>query len=681
MMKSAPSSAASHPTTDQSTLAASHDDFRRPIFGLRGRALLVGIPLIILISFLSVFADMVSKRVQFGVLQLAPPAIAGLFILALLNMGLKKLMKREFLNHADVLVVYAMMLVGVMVSTRGVIEKIIPPLVYLPYFATQENRLNEQITQHLPSWAIPFSPNVQTGQAPSWITAYFEGVRPGQAIPWSVWIAPLTAWLALIACVILVFASLATLLRRQWMDNEQLRFPLTTLPLAMIKNEVEGQPFFTNRLMWMGFGLSAIVFGVNGLNANFPDWPRFVVNLDLNSLLTERPWNAVDYTPVYISLAAIGFAYFLPTDLLFSLWFFFLLTRLQDVFAVQLGGIPTAIGTHNARVWTGYQAAGAYVVLVFAQIRIGWPYFKQVWKTAWSAQKPLDDRDELMSYRSAFIGLTLGFVGIVVWLSIAGMSPWLAVAQMGIYLFFVAIIMSRAVCEAGLLMTETSFLPMHLIRMVHPLEGLGAQNLSLLAMMNAVFARDLRGVLLSPLMDNQKMAGELRLKQRALLLPLGLASLIAFFVAAYFFLYFSYTKGNLTLYQYPTQNAQNMYNFSKGYIQGGSPPIDSTAYGGFGVGVAVTMLLVWMRATFLWFPLHPLAYAIVANWSGIVFWFPFLVAWIIKSGVLRFGGADTFRKVAPFMLGMILGEFTLAMFWAVMSMPFINWSAPEFPWP
>ena len=41
-----------------------------------------------------------------------------------------------------------------------------------------------------------------------------------------------------------------------WMDNEQIRFPLTTLPLAIIQNDVEGQPFFTNRLMWMGFGVA-----------------------------------------------------------------------------------------------------------------------------------------------------------------------------------------------------------------------------------------------------------------------------------------------------------------------------------------------------------------------------------------------------------------------------------------
>ena len=248
------------------------------------------------------------------------------------------------------------------------------------------------------------------------------------------------------------------------------------------------------------------------------------------------------------------------------------------------------------------------------------------------------------------------------WLTIAGMSPWLAMAQMGIYLFFVAIIMSRAVCEAGLLMTETSFLPQALIRLVYPLENLGATNLSMMAMVNIVFARDLRGILLSPLLDNQKMAGELRVRQRSLLVPLATAFVVAFVVAAFFFLYFSYTKGNLTLYGYPNDNAKGQYNLSRSLIQGDAPVPTATDYGGFAVGIVVTILLVWARGHFSWFPLHPLAYAIVPTWSGFVFWFPFFIAWVVKSLVLRFGGAELYRRLSPFMLGHDSGRIFLSYF-------------------
>jgi uncharacterized ion transporter superfamily protein YfcC len=103
---------------------------RQVASGLRLRALIVAIPLLVGICFLSVYADMVAQSVQFGVLQFAPPAIVALFVVALVNKGLSHLARRELLNQADVLVIYAMTLVGVLVSTRGVIEKLIPPLAY-----------------------------------------------------------------------------------------------------------------------------------------------------------------------------------------------------------------------------------------------------------------------------------------------------------------------------------------------------------------------------------------------------------------------------------------------------------------------------------------------------------------------------------------------------------------------
>ncbi len=645
--------------------------------GVTWRAFVVGLPLLVALCVLSIYADMVSKVVQFGVLQLAPPALVALACLALFNQGLSRLTRREWLGKGDLLAIYAMLLIGVMVSTRGVMEKLVPSLTYLPYYATRENRFNELLTQHLPSWAVPFTPSAAVSTPPAAIRGFYEG---GANVPWALWAGPLVAWFGLVACVVWVFLCMATILRRQWADNEQLRFPLTTLPLAIISNESGGQPFWSNRVMWAGFAFAFGVFLINGLAANQPDVPRFVIDLYTGAYFSERPWNQMDSMHIFISLAAIGFAFFLPLDLLFSFWFFFLLTRLQDVGAVLLGGIPTGIGTHNARIWTGYQAAGAYVALALAQARIGWPYYKQVWKTAFGKTKPLDDSSELMPYRVAVLGLLLGFGGIVMWLSLAGMSPVLAIAQMGIYLFLVALIMSRGVAEGGLLMTETSFLPAHLIALVYPLPALGATNLTMMGATNALFARDLRGVLLSPFLDDQKMAGELGVRPRSLLGPLCLAVVVAFVVASVTFLKLNYSQGNLGLYGYPQQNASGMFGLAAAQINGSGIKPDATSYGGFGVGIVVTLLLVWARASFSSFPLHPLGYALAPTWAMLVLWFPFFTAWIIKSAIMRFGGIDAFRKVAPWMLGMILGEFSSAVFWSILNL-WRGWSTPNFPWP
>jgi hypothetical protein len=641
--------------------------------------LLIGLPLLLAVCFISLYADMVTRTVQFGSLQLAPAAITALFILTLTNRGLQRLLKRDIFSHVDLLHIYAMLLVGVMVSTRGIVEKLIPPLVYLPYYATRENKLGASLMAHIPPWAVPYDTQAPLQQVPPAIRAYYES----GVLSLGLWIRPLLAWFALILCVIWVFACMATLLRRQWVDNEQLRFPLTTLPLAMINDDIDGQPFWSNRLMWVGLAISFLVFGLNGLNVNNPSWPSFILNLNLAPIFTERPYNQMDSIVLYVSLAAIGFAFFLPSDLLFSFWFFFLTTRAQDVITVQMGGLPTSIVSHNTRVWNGYQAAGAYCVLTFSLLRTSWPYLCQVWRTSLArdkASKPLDDSEEMMSYRTALCGLVGGVAFIVLWLTIAGMSPWVALAQMGIYIFFVALITSRGVCGAGVLIADTSFLPMHLISLATPLSTLGGGNLTMMGMTNAIFTRDLRGVLLSPILDNLKMAGDLRARQRGLLLCLGLAVVVALCAASYFFLYLNYAHGGLSLMTYPNFNAGNMYALSARALNGSALVPDSTCYGGFAVGTVVTILLVWLRSAFTWFPLHPLAYALTPTFAFGVLWFSFFIAWVIKSLVMRYGGIELFRRLSPLMLGMILGEFLSAVFWSILTIPFFGWAAPQFPW-
>ena len=661
-MKSAPASksapVAAQPTLAEDTTASN---------AVRARAFLVGIPLLSGLCVLSVYADMVTRVVQFGVLQMAPPVVVALLCLVLINRGLLRLTKRAWLNRGELVVIYSMLLVGAMVSTRGLMEKLIPALVYLPYYATRENRYNEMLTAHLPAWAVPFTPGAANTPVAS---DYFEG---NGAVPWGAWIGPLFAWFALIGCAMLVFLCLATLLRRQWMDNEQLRFPLTALPLALIRDRSDGAPFLANRMMWIGFALSFCVFGINGLHANFSEWPQLVTNFNLGDMFSERPWTSMGYMALFTSLAAVGIAYFLPLDLLFSLWFFYLLAHLQDVGATQMGFIPTP-------EWTRYQAVGGYIALALAQARIGWPYYKQVWQTAFGRAKPLDDSNELMSYRAAILGLVAGFVGIVIWLMLAGMNPILAAAQMGIYLFLVAVILSRGVAEGGLLITEASFVPSQFIDLFYHLPSAGATNLTMVGLTQATFSRDLRGLLLASFLDDQKMAKEVGLHQRTLLKSLVLALVVAFAVASFSFLTLAYSKGALALYDYPTMNSRWMFELAQGKMEGTTPPPGATEYGGFALGLAATAGMAWARTMFSWFPFNPLGYVLAPTWAMTVLWFPCLLAWSLKSTVMRFGGIETFRKLAPLMLGLVLGEFCAAVFW-VLGNVLRGWSVPEFPWP
>src|SRR2546430_11641213 len=53
-------------------------------------------------------------------------------------------------------------------------------------------------------------------------------------------------------------SSLMLLLRRQWVQNERLSFPLLYLPLALTAEGKEGfGPIFRQPLMWWGIGAAA----------------------------------------------------------------------------------------------------------------------------------------------------------------------------------------------------------------------------------------------------------------------------------------------------------------------------------------------------------------------------------------------------------------------------------------
>lgn len=633
----------------------SVDEQPRP-HGLRFRALLVGLPLCVAMAFLTVYGDMMVKQIQIGILQLPPPALGGLFLLVVLSFVLRKLLKRSVLDSRDLLPVYVMMTITVLMCSRGTIEKLIPPLIHANYSATVENKYMELFGPWMPDWLVAFNPD--GGLQQDIAVDYYEG---NAAVQWRFWIGPILSWCGLLSFVYLMFLCLSTILRRQWTDNEKLVFPLVTLPLAILDEQTSAS-FLRNRLTWIGVLIPVIVYTINGLHANFTVVPEIKLRWDLNQYLTSRPWNGMYSTRIQLAFAAIGFFYFLSSDLLFSLWFFFLLTRLTDVIGTHLNFEIDSMPQYPTRLYIGYQVVGAYVVLVIYLLRSGWDQYGPLLKHAFGrGDKPMRDGpdEEMMPYRVAVWGVLLGLAGAIIWCVQAGVEPWLAILEIGIYVFIVAMVLTRGVAEAGLLQTEASFRPIDVVKMFKPQYMLGAKNLTMMAMLDTMLTRDLRGVLLSNFLDDQKMARELRFRPRSLLLPIGLAMLVALVFGSYFFLTLSHTEGQITLYGYPQTNAEWMLKEAATAMQQ-QIKTPWEALPSCIVGTCVCTALVILRTTVVWWPLHPLGYAVAGSWTMLVFWSSALVTWIIKGFILRSGGMRLYRQCMPFFLGLVLGTFLMA---------------------
>ena len=637
------------------------------------KAFLLGAVCVAISVYFVTEAEVVLSTVRIGYLQLPPIAVAML----LLVLALKKLLPFLKLSSSDVLLVYCMTLVGVMVSSHGVVEKMVPGLISLNQFTNASNNWHGLFDPHILPRMVAYDPG--NGHLQPVASDYYNGVPRSRSVPWTLWALPVLNWGVLVFLVLFAFLCLTAILRKQWVDNERLSFPLTQLPIALV--EGGDKPLLGNRLTWLGVLLPLIVFGVKQAHQISPQVPDIPLSFVLNDSL-QFPLSAVFYTPVTISFAAIGLFYLLPVDILFSLWFFFLLTRVQQLVFISYNVPTPGMPTMPTLLFTGYQTLGAYFVITGYLVWTARVHLASVWAVVRGKEKQVDT-DEILPYRAAVIGLFGSLLAGTVWLCLMGMSWWLALGELLVYVFVIALVLARSTAEAGMLMTETTFRPVDIIRMVAPLHLLGTVNLTLLAFCDNLFTRDLRGLVLTGMLDSAKISDSAQVPRRRLAGLLSAGVFLAFVLAVTLNIWFPYHEGANKMDGYLEQYSPVSFWSDYGHYMVPSGA-DNTQQPwqmpvGAGLGVLVTLLLIVMRAAFFWWPFHPLGYALAGSWTTIVFWFPCLVAWLCKTLSLRYGGLSFFTKARPFFLGMILGEFCCAVLVVLLHMLFKT-SPPVFPW-
>jgi len=75
--------------------------------------------------------------------------------------------------------------------------------------------------------------------------------------------------------------------------------------------------------------------------------------------------------------------------------------------------------------------------------------------------------------------------------------------------------------------------------------------------------------------------------------------------------------------------------------------------------------LAAMRQRFLWWPFHPLGFALAPVWIMDQQWMTILLSWTLKTTIMRYGGVKMYRRARAFFLGLILGQFCSNGFWLI----------------
>jgi hypothetical protein len=216
--------------------------------------------------------------------------------------------------------------------------------------------------------------------------------------------------------------------------------------------------------------------------------------------------------------------------------------------------------------------------------------------------------------------------------------------------------------------------------MFAPVHALGAANMTALAFFDMAFLRDQRGLLLTGILDGLKISDGAQVRRKSFLAALSGAILFALVFAGALQLWIPYSKGGITLYE-AVYNGHNLAPFKEyGALMLGSTKATWDAPVFFGVGVVFTVFLSYMRTVFYWWPFHPLGYALCVSWAVSNFWFSALLAWMTKALILRYGGMRLYTKGRPLFMGLIIGEFGMAVAWTLIT-ALTGITAPEFPWP
>jgi hypothetical protein len=483
-------------------------------------------------------------------------------------------------------------------------------------------------------------------------------------VPWSLWLKPLALWSLFALSLYWVFLCLNAILRRQWIDRERLTFPLVYLPLEMVREE-SGRTlnsFFRSKLTWVAFAIAVIAQSFPGLHVYYPQWPDLPVKaVYLSDYLRTAPWHAVGSFQLAFYPCIIGFSYLLTTEVSFSCWFFYLLTKVERIAGAAMGWTGVRGSALRAFPFEEYQSFGSWIVLTALGLWIGRAHLAQVWRAAFSRQaesRGPEGPAAPMSYRTAVLGAIVGIVVLCVWARAAGMGVPVAAAFFGLYLVLVTAL-ARIRAEAGLGCISGALTTQDFMVALAGTRPLGAANLAILQHFYWCCV-DFRGAptVMPCQLEALKIAREARIRGRevsvGLLSGIALTMILGYVVT----LKVAYLHGGVTMNDWRFMDVpRTPFRTLEGLLRN---PRDTDWHGlaAVAIGGAFIALLTYMRIRFLWWPFHPIGYAVGFTKRSIHWlWFPILLAWAMKVLIIRYGGYKAYRALMPFFLGLILGDF------------------------
>ncbi len=597
----------------------------------------------------------------------AIPGLGALLLLLALNPLLRRLPFIRELSSAELIVVYLLVTVATTMFGPGIVRFLIASLT-VPYYYSSPALPLAQLAAHIPGWLSPTDPVVH-----KWLWE----ASPFGTVPWRSWVVPIAAWTGFFLLMGGTLLCLVSLLSRDWIHHERLVFPLVRLPLEILEGSA-GRSFFRNPATWIGMGAAvlldavsivrAVVLGMGGGGG---------LRLSIGRQVKSYPWTTVFPMPAYIRPGLIGLGYLVSTELAFSIWVFYMFHKLQALVMAgsgyRLSGMPFA----------QEQGIGAYVVVGLILLWKGRDAFRQAWRGWWNQDDAADSAGG--SQRWLLVALVVGIGGMLVFMIAAGMRPWLAVSYLGL-LLLVALTYARIRAEAGIPLVwaypygqqyQTIWNFVGAKRLTNSGASLASPTIfAVMQFLSRGYFPTVSGYEIEGINLGERTGARWRDMASSLLLGIGFGAAAGFI----FHLRPYYARGGAGLRTGIWGAGRAQIELTRVLEAGTTPPdltrtpkMVATLLGGLFV-----LALTAARVTWFNFPLHPIGYLVACSYGSLV-WAPFLLVWLLKGLILRYGGSKLYLKALPGFLGFALGHFVVAgLIWgllaAVLGGPFLRWA-------
>ena len=628
------------------------DEFAEaPQKGITARAFFYGSLLSLAIGIGVAYADNAIRGSYMGLDFGSPAAIFVFFLFVLFINPLLGLIRRSWhLSEGETALVYIMALLATAMPSMGLTGFFMAYLTGAFYYATPENEWGELFLSHIERWMVVDDPLA--------IQYFYEGNPSGGGIPWDIWLPVFLAWLPFLAALYLLMIALMVILRRQWMENERLLYPLMQAPLALIapKRNSLWPRLLHSWTFWIGLGIPFSVGMINGLHAYFPVVPAIELR---GSLPIFR--NSTTLSPT-LSFTTLGISYFLSRDIALGIWFFNLVAKIQEGSFNVLG-----IASNERMEWVtvpilAHQSIGAMTVLVLFGLWMGRSHLQEIVRKVVHSGSGIDDSGEIMSYRTALL-ISLGGTLIVGWwLWLSGLPLW-AVPLVIFVAFVIFIGLTRMVTEGGFFITRAPINPGNFMVYGFGVEALGPSGTTALGF-TFVWAGEMRIFIMAACANALKVGQNMGGNRKHLLWAMLTAILLSGVGSIWIDLELCYRYGGINLSNFFTSLVNYPFNFiSRNLLN--ETAISWAGWAWTAWGSILMGLLMYAKQRLLWWPIHPMSLPISSMWMTDTIMLSVFLSWMIKGIILKYGGPGLYNRSKPFFIGLVVGQFTSMGFWLV----------------